>query len=86
MSVFLQDLDFQIIEGDLLDEIILGEPRTGSLPEFSDVGTKPGRPGQIKMKADRIKRIQDLMGAGIRRRILYRKITGHLIVFIQFSP
>ena len=67
--IFLNNLDFQILKGDFLNKVILGEPGFGVTLKIGDCGVQPDGFAQVELQTDFLQRIEDFMGAGIVRAV-----------------
>lgn len=85
-SLFLNDLNFQIIKINLFNEAVLAEPCPVMALEFTDVGIQPDGLFQIQCIADLFQALKNLVGAGIPVIDAADGIPEQMIVFPYFSP
>ena len=79
-SIFLDHLDFQIIEIHAVHEIVLGEPGLAQALEIRYGLVQPDWPGEVELIAHLVQRPEDLVGAGVRAAIGDAGILKHAIV------
>lgn len=79
-------MDFQIIEVDVLNKRVLPEPGFGMLFEILDIAVQPDRFAKIKLRADIVQSVKDLVRAGIVCIIADYGIRQHMIIFEDFGP
>ena len=80
------DLDLQIVKINGVHEVVLIKPRLGMPFEFVDGGVKPDRLAQVEFIADLVKRIEDLVCAGVVCLVADDGIAQHFVVFEFFAP
>ena len=85
-SIFLDHLDFQIIEIHAVHEIVLGEPGFAQALEIRYGLVQPDRPGEVELIAHFVQRPEDLVGAGIRAAVRDAGILQHVVVLESPCP
>ena len=85
-SIFLDHLDFQIIEIHAVHEIVLGEPGLAQALEIRYGLVQPDRPGEVELIAHLVQRPEDLVGAGIRAAVRDAGILQHVVVLESPCP
>ena len=63
LTVFFDDLKFQIVKGNFFDKAVLVKSCFCMAAEITDVGFQPDRLAEIEFPADFVKRVKDLFGS-----------------------
>ena len=85
-SIFLNHMNFQIIEINAFHKIVLSEPHLAVPFKIRYGLVQPDRPGQVEPQAYLIQRPEDLVGAGVCTAVGDTGILKHMIVFEDPCP
>ena len=86
MLIFLNDLDFHIVEVYRVNEIVLPEAGLGMVLKLADGGFQPDGFAQVEFIAGFLQRMKNLMCSCICTVIADDGIFHQMIVFHQFNP
>lgn len=84
--IFLDYLDFQIVERNLFDEAVLKKAGFRMIFELADIAVEPDRFSEIEAQTDLVKRVKDFMRPRILPVIRNDGILKHMIFFPDFGP
>ena len=79
-------MDFEVVEVNRIDEIILIESCLGMTLEFVDCGIQPNWFAEIEFVTDSIQSVENLVCSGIVTVVANSSVTKQSIVFKDFSP
>lgn len=85
-SIFLNYLDFQIVEFNTVHEIVLCEPGLSQAFEIRYGLVQPDGPGEVELIAHLIQRPKDLVGAGVGTAVGYAGILKHAVILKSPCP
>ena len=86
MLIFLNDLDFHIVEVYRVNEIVLPEAGLGMVLKLADGGFQPDGFAQIKLPAEFINPSKNFVRAGICGGVLINIVLLHVIGLPDSSP
>ena len=84
--IFFDYVDFQIVKIDVFHKAVLCETGFVVLLKFFYGRIQPDRLSQIKLIADLVQRMKDLVGTGVRTVVLNDGITQHMVIFKNLCP
>lgn len=84
--IFFDYLDFQIVEIDVFDEIVLRKPHFAAALEICNVFVQPDRPPQVELSTDFVQSAKYLVCACICAAVLNTGVLQQVIVFKGSSP
>ena len=83
-GIFFDDLDLQIVEGNLFYERSATKPCLGGSLEILDIIVQPYGHGKVQGGTGFFERIKDLVGSGIRCIVFNDDVSKHM-GFFKFS-
>ena len=86
VSIFLDDLNFQIIKIDGFDETVPGKAGLIITLEIRNIYIQPDGGGEVKLMTDLVQSMEDLMRTGVSTAILQADILQNMIAFNDFCP